>query len=459
MPRIINAKTVDGRWSGFDVQNGRLAAVMPQASEIDGLALARSSGGRLLPLLTVADCAELANVDIADAAGMVVVPGGIDAHVHSREPGLTHKEDWRSLARAAWHGGVVAVADMPNTLPPTMTRATVAAKAELARTAGLEFQLLVGVGAGNITEVGRLLADATLPVCALKVFYGKTTGELVYDDLESLARHLPADGAKPIVFHSEDQCTVDCNQARLAPRMQASVPEAFAVHSEIRSSAAAQASTRTILEWARTSYRRPIHIAHVSTPVEVEMIAEARAAGVAVTSEVAPHHLLFSTDDYARLGGLVKMNPPLRSPSEVMALRRLVGQGAVEVFATDHAPHLMAEKARSVADAPSGVPGVELFYPLLLAAAQLSGLDAAQAVAMATVAPARIFKFTGKGALAVGYDADFVVLDLAPTIVAGRDAVSKCGWSPYVGMTLPARVMATWNRGRQVYRRGADTHA
>ena len=228
---------------------------------------------------------------------------------------------------------------MPNTIPLTLFRQNVIEKAERARRAGILFQLILGVSAKNIDLVGPLLNDPHLPLCALKVFYGKTTGELLYDDLETLARSLPMDGSKLVVFHSEDQCHVDCNEKAFHHLLDQKDPAAFQVHSRIRSSEAAHASTRTILEWAERSYKRPVHIAHVSTPVEIELIAEFKARGTHCTSEVAPHHLIFSVEDYARLGPFVKMNPPLRSPSEVEALRRLVALGAVDMFATDHAPH------------------------------------------------------------------------------------------------------------------------
>ena len=446
MVRIVHARTIDDRPLGFDVVNGRLSRVRVGMAED-----AVSPSSHVVPLAEATDLGRLADGTVVDAGGATLVPGAVDAHVHSRDPGLTRKEDWHSLARGAWRGGVVAVADMPNTLPATMTREAVVAKAELARASGIDFRLLLGVGAGNIDKVAGLLSDDALPLCALKVFYGRTTGELMYDDLETLARSLPADGRKLIVFHSEDQCTVDCNHAKLEPRTHARDNAAFAVHSEIRSSAAAHASTRTILDWARTSYKRPIHIAHVSTPLEVELVQEAKAQGVPVTCEVAPHHLLFSTDDYPRLGPLVKMNPPLRSPAEVEELAKLVGQGLVDIFATDHAPHLLDEKRSEVARSPSGVPSVELFWPLVLEIARRTGLPLAQAQRMSTETPARLFGFGGKGALADGFDADFVWLGRGERLVRNEDVVSKCGWTPFDGWRLPRDVLATWTRGRQVY--------
>jgi dihydroorotase len=166
---------------------------------------------------------------------------------------------------------------------------------------------------------------------------------------------------------------------------------------------------------------------------------------------VAPHHLLFSTADYERLGPLVKMNPPLRSPEEVEALSRLFAQGAIEVFATDHAPHTLAEKYADVAHSPSGVPGVELYYQLLIACSKRFGLPLERAVAMATSAPAKLLGWKHKGHLAPGNDADFVIVGDEEHTILTQDVVSKCGWTPYAGWRVPRDVLATWNRGRQVY--------
>lgn len=446
MITIINARLADSRLVSFDIESGHLRRLRTQGQ------LVTSSAAR--PLLAMADAAH--DTGLFDAGGDLLLPAGIDIHVHSRDPGLTHKETWTTLAQGAYRGGVTLVCDMPNTLPPTLSKAAVVDKAQRAAASGIRFALLLGVGAANVHEVGELLTDPRLPLCALKVFYGKTTGELVYDDLVTLGKSLPRNLTKPIVFHSEDQCTIDCNHQRLAPRLAAQDNQAFAVHSEIRSSAAAHASTRAILAWAK-DYGRPVHIAHVSTPLEVELVEEAKAQGVLASCEVAPHHLVFSTDDYARLGPLAKMNPPLRSPNEVAALRRLFGQGAIDVFATDHAPHLLSEKNTQVALSPSGVPGVELFYPLLLSLAEQTGLDLARAVAMGSGAPARLFGFAGLGQIDEGYAADFVLMQNAPWTVRGEEVVSKCGWTPYDGMVLPWLVAGTWSRGLRVYQSKAAT--
>ena len=441
MSLIVNAKDLKGNYFSLEVRGDRIAGLIPQSTSVD------KSGARPLDEFGIGQ--HPPDGDVFDAGGATILPAAVDAHVHSRDPGLTHKETWQTLAAGAFRGGVTAVCDMPNTLPPTMTRAAVLAKAAIAERSGVRFRLLLGVGVANVETVAELLYDRDLPVCALKVFYGKTTGELVYDDLETLGRMLPASGYKPIVFHSEDQCTVDCNHARLVNRLSGRANADFRVHSEIRSSEAAHASTRVILDWAR-SFGGPVHIAHISTPLEVELVAEARAKGARVTCEVAPHHLIFSTDDYERLGPLVKMNPPLRAPAEVEALRRLFAQGAIEIFATDHAPHLLSEKRVAVEKSPSGVPAVEFFYQTLFYCARTYGLSDEKALQMATSAPAGLFGFPELGELSPGRAADFVRLNFTPRRLAGEEVVSKCGWSPYDGLQVPCDVTGTWCRGVRV---------
>ena len=387
---------------------------------------------------------------VYDLDGKYLLPAAIDMHVHSRDPGLSHKETWQTLAKAAYKGGVTMVADMPNTIPPTMDALGVQEKAALAAASGLQAQFFLGVGVKNIGQVAGYLTDPELPLCGLKVYYGQSTGELMYDDLETLGRHLPEKNPKMIVFHSEDQCMVDRNEIKYSEALDTRDNRQFQTHSAIRSSDAAHRSTKVILQWAK-GYGRPIHIAHVSTPLEIELIAGAKANGVEVSCEVSPHHLFLSIDDYERLGPYGKMNPPLRHPDEVKALLRLFGEGAVEIFATDHAPHTKAEKDQPLKHCPSGVPGIEHFYPLLFAASAASGLPLEKAVAMATRNPATLFGLNVSGELRVGSPADFTVLEQGSWTITHEEVVSKCGWTPYDQMTVPVRTIGTWQGGARVY--------
>jgi dihydroorotase len=443
MLKIINAKFASGTLHSFEISGSKFGAVTAQTNLI--------GDNRAKKLAALSD----SSVDdgVFDAEGADIFPGFIDAHIHSRDPGLSHKEDWSTLASGAYKGGVVCVCDMPNTIPPAIDRAAVLGKAKIAAQSGLDFRFFLGVVPSNIDRLGELAVDKSLPLCGLKIYYGHSTGGLVFSDLELLQQKLPADFDAVIVFHSEDQCVIDhnCNKLVKPGTAPAIVDNAsFAIHSQIRSSAAAFTSTKVILEWAK-KYRRKVHIAHLSTPKEVELIEAAKKSGVVVTSEVAPHHLLLCTDDYPRLGPFLKMNPPVRSREEMQMLRRHVGEGKIEVFATDHAPHTIAEKKTKYEDCPSGIPAIEFFTGLLLECARVTNLPLADAVKMATINPAKIFSIPKSGDIVPGFNASFSCVKMEDVTVDDQDIASKCRWTPYAGANLPGFVKATWHLGKRVY--------
>jgi dihydroorotase len=387
-----------------------------------------------------------------DGHGLLVLPGLIDAHIHARQPGYDYKEDWQSLARSAFKGGVVGVCDMPNTDPATLDEDSVHVKERWALESGLDFRFFLGVTAENIDRCQKLLDDESLPICGLKVYYGKTTGTLHFDELDRLTK-LKTD--KVIVFHSEDQCMMDhklegTNLPKELTKAQ------FIAHSEIRSDEAAVKSTQDILNWA-ANYSGPVHFAHLSTAEEVKLIEQARIKGLRVTGEVAPHHLLFSTVDYAEWGGFLKMNPPVRKPEIVKQLGQAFKEGLIEVFATDHAPHTLAEKQRTdYFKNPSGVPGIEFFAETLFYCAQKYQMSEERAVHAASAAPAKIFGLSGLGNLEDGGLASFCLVRREPYLVEEEHVHAKCGWSPYVGLKSPIQVVSTWHRGREVYRQDAS---
>lgn len=442
--KLINARLLTGEVATIEVEGAKISRVIDQHGLVSATGVPKIDS--LGDLSGTQD-------SVVDCGGQLVLPAAIDVHVHSRDPGLTHKEDWFTLALGAYKGGVVAVCDMPNTIPPTMDRAAIEQKAERARQSGLEFRFYLGVGIGNIDRLQELLDDPALPLCGIKVYYGQSTGELMYDDLEHLARVVRPDISGVLSFHSEDQCTIDCNMtAHGTLPVDPSRPESFIAHSEIRSSASAWASTKAILDWA-IRHRRHIHIAHISTPREVDMLIEARKAGLRVSSEVAPHHLLFSVDDYRRLGPFLKMNPPVRSTAERDELLRQFGRGEIDFFATDHAPHTLAEKRAEYGKCPSGVPSIEYFWPLLLELASKANLSGAKTLAMASSGPAAAFGFRNLGLISGGYDASLVWMKEEANFIEQKQTVSKCGWTPYDGLALRYKVGATWHKGKKVYPR------
>lgn len=427
MPVLVNAKLVDGNLYTLEWQGERFTGVTPQRSTVQV-------------------------TDAVDAGGNLIIPGLIDAHVHSRDPGLTHKESWPTLARAAAKGGVVAVVDMPNTLPPTMTRAEVLVKAERAAQSGLGHRFLLGVDERNIGTLRETLDDQTLPVCGVKVYFGHSTGNLMFDSLEKL--HVALGGNKDtlVVFHSEDQCGIDHNYTTIDRKQFGEGNGSFRLHTALRSSQTAWTSTKKILDWA-VQHQYKTHIAHLSTPREVDLIQEARAKGGRITSEVAPHHMLLCDDDYERLGPFLKVNPPVRSRAEINEMLVAYGRGDIEIFATDHAPHTHFEKWAPYDHCPSGMPSIDFFAPLLLECAQQAKLNLKTAIESAASVPADLYGFKDYGRIAVGAYANFVWLDSTELLVDEKEVLSKCGWTPYHGRRLPATVAATWHRGRVVYAR------
>lgn len=443
--KILNARLASQRLATIEVRDGRIIEVRDQnQAMVPPPPIA-------VPVATLKSDQQAA---IIDATGNLIVPAALDVHIHARDPGLVHKEDWTSIGRCARQGGVAAVVDMPNTIPPTLTAADVEQKAELARKSGIAVKILLGVSARNIGTIGQTLRRSDLPIVGVKVFYGPSTGDLVFSDLEALGKNLPADGRRLVVFHSEDQCGIDCNKAELVndyeAAKQSTTPSAYAIHSQLRSSSTAWTSTQIILDWAVT-WKGPVHLAHVSTPREIDMVLNARSRGAQITCEVAPHHLLLSTRDYDRLGGFLKVNPPVRSLEEVAALRQHMTDGHIDMIATDHAPHTIDEKKRPYEGCPSGMPSLDFFYPLAFEIGRICKLSVERVVELASTEPAKRFGFDDLGQIAVGKEASFVWIEEKPWTLTAKEVVSKCGWTPYDGMSLPARVRVTWLKGRNIY--------
>lgn len=389
--------------------------------------------------------------EVVDGQGLTVVPAAIDIHVHSRDPGFTYKEDWLSLEKACYKGGVAAVCDMPNTMPATMDRESIRAKELKAHETQLFYKFFLGVGKNNIHELKDLLLDDSLNLSGLKVYYGQSTGDLMYSDLEKLHEVLPQNIPGMLVFHSEDQCMIDHNAEDLKDKThQCTKPRDFAVHSTLRSSEAAMSSTKIILEWALKN-KRKIHIAHVSTPQEIKLIEKFKARGLKVSSEVAPHHLFFSTDDYERLGALIKMNPPVRSKEEVEELRRLFSLGKIEYFATDHAPHTLEEKNQSYNKCPSGVPALELYWPLLLQLKEELNMPGSMVLDMAYAKANREMGFEKLGYENKDQSGSFSLIEKCKYKLTRESLVAKVGWSPYEGLEFNYRVYGTWHNNKMVY--------
>ncbi|HIJ62536.1 MAG TPA: dihydroorotase [Rhodospirillaceae bacterium] len=380
--------------------------------------------------------------EIFDAGGLTVLPGVIDSQVHLREPGLEYKEDLATGTAAAALGGVTAVCEMPNTKPSTTSEAALADKLDRARgRAWVDHAFFIGASADNADDLGRL---ERLPGCAgVKLFMGSSTGTLLVDDEAVLARVL-ANGRRRVAVHAEDETRLRERRAMV----DGGAP--VAMHPVWRDEETALLATRRLLRLARTAGRR-VHVLHVTTAQEMALLANHKDLA---TVEVTPQHLTLAAPEcYERLGSLAQMNPPIRGEEHRQALWRAVEQGVVDVLGSDHAPHTLEEKAKPYPESPSGMTGVQTMVPLLLDHVAAGRLSLQRFVDLTSAGPARTYGIAGKGRIAVGYDADFTVVDLkARRRISNLWITSKCGWTPYDGMQVTGWPLATIIGGRVVMR-------
>ncbi|MEJ1995002.1 MAG: dihydroorotase [Limibacillus sp.] len=396
--------------------------------------------GRIAALGRVAgDAAE-----VIDATGLHVLPGVIDSQVHFREPGLEHKEDLESGTRAAALGGVTAIFEMPNTNPSTLSASDLEEKLRRAKgRAWVEHAFFMGSSEENAHELDEL---ELLPGCSgVKIFMGSSTGSLLVEDDEALTEVL-RHGRRRVSIHAEDE-------ARLRERMPMVRDGApVSMHPEWRDVETAVRATKRIIRIARAAGRR-IHVLHISTAEEVPLLAAAKDVA---TMEATPQHLTLAAPDcYERWGSYAQMNPPIREAYHREGLWQAVQCGVVDVIGSDHAPHTAEEKARDYPKSPSGMPGVQTLLPLLLNHMAEGRLTLQRLVDLTSAGPQRIFGIEGKGRIALGYDADFTLVDLKAERTIEKDwLASKCGWSPFEGKAIKGWPVGTIIRGRCVMRDG-----
>ncbi len=381
---------------------------------------------------------------VVDAAGKLLLPGAIDAHVHFREPGFPRKETWETGSKSAAAGGVTTVVDQPNTDPPTADGASFDEKAELADESLVDY----GINGGVVEEWNP---DGLFerPIFALgEVFLADSTGEMGIDaGLFEAAVERAAEAEAVVTVHAEDATLFD--EGALSDAGEGVGREADAeAWSAYRTAGAEAAAVERACEVGARSDAR-IHVAHTSTPEGIDGATEAGA-----TCEVTPHHLLLSREDLDDLGTFGRMNPPLRSEERRKGVFERVADGTVDVVATDHAPHTREEKEAGIREAPSGVPGVETMVPLLLAAAERGDLSHERVRDLTARNPARVFDLPRKGRIAAGMDADLALYDLDQvTEIRAERLHSKAGWTPFEGRE---GVFPEWTtvRGRFVWRDG-----
>jgi len=384
-----------------------------------------------------------------DAQGMHILPGAIDDHVHFRDPGLTHKEDWESGTAAAAFGGVTCVFDMPNTIPPTANGEIIAAKHAIASSkAHVDYGLYGLLGEDNLATVPELIEGG---IIGFKLYMGNTFGRIPSPDTGATLEcfEVAAATGKRVSLHAENNDIMVRRQTRL---MAAGKKTQWAHLAARPNVVAVEAVARAAIlaEW--TGAR--INILHISTADELRPLREAKARGVDITGETCPHYLVLSTeDDYDRVPGIIAVNPPVREKKNQQPIFEALLDGTIDVIATDHAPHNLDEKTRpDIWTVDCGFPGVETQMSIMLTMVNEGKMTVSAYVRMSSYNPARIWGlYPRKGALLPGSDADIAIVDLTRDHVI-RDAEiqsrSKC--SPWDGRKVKGLPIHTLVRGRFV---------
>ena len=402
--------------------------------------------------------------EVCDCEGAYLIPGVIDTHVHFRDPGLTEKADMATESRAALAGGVTSFVDMPNTNPPTVSMEVVEAKlARAAEVSVINYGFFIGATNSNLDE---LLGADYSRTAGIKLFLGSSTGNMLVDDDNTLNR-LFARTPALIAVHAEDEAIIRSARERLAAENPDGIP--VEMHPDVRPREACIAATRHAIALAERSGAR-VHICHISTAEELQLIAEAKARGVKVTAETCPQYLMFDRNDFLRLGARVKCNPAIKEASDRIALlRELRPGGVIDTIATDHAPHLPAQKEGNALTAASGMPMVQFsltaMLDLMSSDPDADGLGITDIVRLMCHAPATLLGIDRRGYLREGYHADLTIvrpLPLPGRRVTDADVVSRCGWTPLDGRTLGWEVVRTvvnGDTGPQPLRFNADGDA
>lgn len=372
--------------------------------------------------------------------GLHVLPGVIDSQVHFREPGLTHKEDMESGTRAAVLGGVTSVFEMPNTNPSTTTREAFQQKLDLAAgRAHCDYAFFIGAAHDNAAQLAEL---ETMPHCSgVKIFLGASFGSLLVDD-DAVFEEVMRNGRHRLTIHSEDE-------ARLRERKHIATEAAHPrAHHLWRDEESAMISTRKSIALAR-KYNRNVHILHVSSSEEMEFLAQNKDIA---SVEILPQFLTLSAPEcYERLGTLAQQNPPIRDQRHFEKLWQAVLNGTVDIIGSDHAPHTLEEKSKPYPQSPSGFPGVQTLVPIMLNHVHQKRFSLEHFVRLVSENPRRLFKVKNKGRIAVGYDADFTIVDLKKQKeITNKWIASKCGYTPFDGMRVTGWPTHTIVRGQVI---------
>ncbi len=388
-----------------------------------------------------------ARATIIDAQKLLLLPGMIDDQVHFREPGLTQKGDLASESAAAVAGGITSFMEMPNTSPTTTTRQALADKYAMAlNRCAANYAFYFGGSNDNIEEIRRLpAADA----CGIKVFMGASTGNMLVDDEEILDQIFAA-AMIPVTTHCEHTPTILENLERATRRFGKDIPAS--AHPEIRNVEACLKSSQLAIKLAK-KHGTKLHVLHLTTAEEMALFTAGDMCDKQITAEVCVHHLHFTADDYQQLGNQIKCNPAIKEARHREALIKAVVDGRIDIIATDHAPHLPAEKntGNYISDA-AGLPLAQHALPCAYELVHTGRISIERLVQMTAHNPAIRFQVSERGFIREGYFADLVLLqpDLAWT-VHNDQCLSRCGWTPFAGQEFHGSIHTTMVNGQIVY--------
>ncbi len=423
--RVVNegqAKTAD-----VLIKNGRIEKVLPQVSVTDK------------------------NVTEINGEGKYLFPGAIDDQVHFREPGLTHKATIYSESRAAVAGGITSFMEMPNTIPPAFTQELLEQKYETGRNTSLaNYSFFMGTSNDNVDEVSKT-NDKRNDVCGIKIFMGSSTENLLVDNALTVDK-IFRESEVLIATHCENERIIKRNLERVNGEGRELTASD---HPVIRDEEACFESSLYAIQVAKRHHTR-LHILHISTAKELQLftnllpLKEKR-----ITAEVCVHHLHFTSNDYARLGNLIKCNPAIKAPGNRDALWQALLDDRLDVIATDHAPHTWAEKNEPYVKAHAGLPLVQHSLLLMFHYYRQGKITLEKIAEKMSHAVADCFQIADRGYIREGYHADLVIVDLnRPCTVSKQNILYKCGWSPLEDFTFPASITHTFINGNLVYGNG-----
>lgn len=386
--------------------------------------------------------------EVIDGRGKMLLPGVIDDQVHFREPGLTQKADIASESAAAVAGGVTSYMEMPNTKPQTTTLEALEAKyARAAEVSVANYSFYIGATNDNMSVVESVDYGK---VCGIKLFMGSSTGNMLVDNEEALDR-LFASAPAIITAHCEDEATIKANMEAARQQWGDNVP--WGEHGRIRSAEACYKSSAKAAALARKHGAR-LHILHLSSASELELLDRGPLADRKITGEVCVHHLWFTDEDYAQKNQYIKWNPSIKTRADRDALRKAVADGTLAVVATDHAPHTLEEKQGTYFNTPSGAPMVQHSLVAMLDMAAEGHWSYATVAERMSHAPAQLFGIRERGYIREGYKADLAIVEKADWTVEKSNVLYKCGWSPLEGTTMHHRVVITYVGGQKAYADG-----